>query len=99
MSIRNVLKIIELQYEKMAMCRAINAGAEFVVQMDSDLSHRPEYLPGMLGTLLSADADAVIGSRYVAGASVGVEWPWYRKLLSGFANSYVRRFSTWASEM
>jgi dolichol-phosphate mannosyltransferase len=72
------------------MSRAIAAGAEFVVQMDSDLSHGPEYLPGMLGTLLSADADVVIGSRYVVGASVGAEWPWYRKMLSSFANTYVR---------
>jgi dolichol-phosphate mannosyltransferase len=39
------------------MTRAIAAGAEFVVQMDADLSHGPEYLPGMLGTLLSAGAD------------------------------------------
>jgi dolichol-phosphate mannosyltransferase len=58
--------------------------------MDADLSHAPEYLPGMLGTLVAADADAVIGSRYVAGASVGTEWPWHRKALSGFANTYVR---------
>ena len=72
------------------MSRAIAAGAEFVVQMDSDLSHGPEYLPGMLGTLLSANADVVIGSRYVVGASVGAEWPWYRKMLSSFANTYVR---------
>jgi dolichol-phosphate mannosyltransferase len=72
------------------MSRAIAAGAEFVVQMDSDLSHGPEYLPGMLGTLLSADADVVIGSRYIVGASVGAEWPWYRKMLSSFANTYVR---------
>jgi dolichol-phosphate mannosyltransferase len=72
------------------MSRAMQAGADFIVQMDSDLSHRPEYLPGMLGTLLSADADVVIGSRYVAGGSVGAEWPWHRKALSGFANSYVR---------
>ena len=72
------------------MSRAIAAGAEFVVQMDSDLSHGPEYLPGMLGTLLATDADVVIGSRYVVGASVGAEWPWYRKMLSAFANTYVR---------
>ena len=72
------------------MIRAIRAGAEFVVQMDSDLSHGPEHLPQMLGTLLSADADVVIGSRYVVGASVGAEWPWYRKALSAFANAYVR---------
>lgn len=72
------------------MSRAIEAGAEFVVQMDSDLSHGPEYLPGMLGTLLASKADVVIGSRYVVGASLGQEWPWRRKALSGFANSYVR---------
>jgi dolichol-phosphate mannosyltransferase len=72
------------------MTRATQAGAEFVVQMDSDLSHGPEYLPQMLGTLLSTGADVVIGSRYVAGASLAGEWSWQRKALSGFANAYVR---------
>ena len=72
------------------MTRAMHADAEFVVQMDSDLSHSPEYLPQMLGALLSTDADVVIGSRYVTGASVAGDWPWYRKLLSEFANMYVR---------
>lgn len=72
------------------MSRAITEGAEFVVQMDSDLSHGPEYLPGMLGTMLAAEADVVIGSRYVVGASVGTDWPWHRKALSAFANAYVR---------
>jgi len=72
------------------MSRAATAGAEFVAQMDSDMSHSPEYLPQMLGTLLSVGADVVIGSRYVMGASVGTEWPWYRKTLSRFANTYVR---------
>ncbi|HEY2505067.1 MAG TPA: polyprenol monophosphomannose synthase [Streptosporangiaceae bacterium] len=72
------------------MTRALQAGAEFVVQMDSDLSHSPGYLPQMLGTLLATDADVVIGSRYVCGASLASEWSWRRKLLSGFANSYVR---------
>jgi dolichol-phosphate mannosyltransferase len=72
------------------MARAVQAGAGFVAQMDSDLSHAPEYLPQMLGALLSTDADVVIGSRYVVGASVARDWPWYRKALSGWANSYVR---------
>jgi dolichol-phosphate mannosyltransferase len=72
------------------MTRALEAGAEFVVQMDSDLSHAPEYLPQMLGTLLATDADVVIGSRYVCGASLAREWSWRRKALSGFANTYVR---------
>jgi dolichol-phosphate mannosyltransferase len=68
------------------MTRAIEAGAEFVAQMDSDLSHAPEYLPQLLGT----DADVVVGSRYVAGASLASEWPWPRRVLSSFANGYVR---------
>jgi dolichol-phosphate mannosyltransferase len=74
------------------MSRAIRGGAEYVVQMDSDLSHRPEYLPQMLGALLSSNADVVIGSRYIAGASLGQRWPWHRRLLSGFANAYARAF-------
>jgi dolichol-phosphate mannosyltransferase len=72
------------------MTRAAAAGAEFIVQMDSDLSHAPDYLPQMLGTLLASNADVVIGSRYVSGASLAREWAWHRKALSGFANTYVR---------
>jgi dolichol-phosphate mannosyltransferase len=72
------------------MIRAVHAGAEFVAQMDGDLSHRPEYLPEMLGTLLSTGADVVIGSRYVTGASVAREWSWGRKILSAWANVYIR---------
>jgi dolichol-phosphate mannosyltransferase len=44
----------------------------------------------MLGTLLATDADVVIGSRYVCGASLASEWSWQRKALSAFANLYVR---------
>jgi len=72
------------------MTAAMKAAADFVVQMDSDLSHSPQYLPQMLGTLLATDADVVIGSRYVCGASLASEWSWQRKALSAFANTYVR---------
>jgi dolichol-phosphate mannosyltransferase len=72
------------------MTRAMAAGTDFVVQMDSDLSHSPLYLPQMLGTLLSTQSDVVIGSRYVCGASLAREWSWQRKALSAFANTYVR---------
>lgn len=71
------------------MFRALAAGAKFVVQMDSDLWRGPQYLPPMLGTLLSVDADVVIGSRYVLGGSVGAEWPFHRRAPLGFANAYV----------
>lgn len=72
------------------MTRALESGAEFVVQMDSDLSHAPEYLPQMLGALLATNADVVIGSRYVTGASLAEEWGWHRRALSRWASIYVQ---------
>lgn len=71
------------------MTRALDAGAEYVVQMDADLSHPPEFVPQMLGTLLSTRAGVVIGSRYVPGGSLASEWGVDRRILSGWANFYV----------
>ena len=60
-----------------------------MVQMDADLSHQPQYIPPMIATLVEADADVVIGSRYVAGGSLAEEWALPRRLLSAWANFYV----------
>ncbi|MGA8114683.1 MAG: polyprenol monophosphomannose synthase [Actinocatenispora sp.] len=73
------------------MTRALDGGADFVVQMDADLSHPPECIPEMLGTLHSTRADLVIGSRYVTGGVLAEEWKLHRRLLSGWANFYVQR--------
>lgn len=60
---------------------------EVVFQMDADLSHSPQYLPGMFKSLKTCDA--VIGSRYVpGGGSQG--WPRSRFLLSKYANLFSR---------
>ena len=61
--------------------------AEFIVQMDADLSHNPEYLPDLVNA--AATQDLVIGSRYLHGVSV-VNWPLHRIFLSAFANRYIR---------
>ena len=58
-----------------------------VVEMDADGSHQPEDLPRLLDAL--ADADVVIGSRWVKGGTV-VNWPVHRLLLSRGANLYTR---------
>jgi dolichol-phosphate mannosyltransferase len=68
---------------------ALSLGADYVVQMDADLSHSPEYIPSMLDTIVEQDAGAVIGSRYVPGGSLADEWKLHRRLLSGWANLYV----------
>jgi dolichol-phosphate mannosyltransferase len=73
------------------MTRALEAGAEYVVQMDADLSHPPEYIPQMVGALKSTRAGVVIGSRYVTGGVLAEEWGLHRRLLSGWANFYVQR--------
>ena len=65
--------------------RALAEGASRVVQMDADLSHDPKDVP----RLLEADADVVIGSRYVEGGGTR-GWPLKRKLLSRFGSIYAR---------
>jgi dolichol-phosphate mannosyltransferase len=60
---------------------------QVVVQMDADGSHPPEALPTMVEEL--ADADLVLGSRYVPGGTV-VNWPKHRQLLSRGGNLYSR---------
>ncbi|WP_157535746.1 polyprenol monophosphomannose synthase [Kitasatospora mediocidica] len=69
--------------------RALDEGADIVIQMDADLSHPAEAVPEMVAALSSTDAAAVIGSRYVPGGSVAAEWPWHRRALSAWANLYV----------
>ena len=67
--------------------QALADGAELIFQMDADFSHDPKYLPDMVSA--AADADLVLGSRYLRGVSV-VNWPLHRIILSSFANQYVR---------
>jgi dolichol-phosphate mannosyltransferase len=67
--------------------RALNEGYGVLVEMDADGSHQPEQLGSLLGAL--ADADVVLGSRWVPGGSV-VNWPILRKALSLGGNVYTR---------
>lgn len=71
------------------MTRALDEGADIVVQMDSDLSHPCEAIPVMIRELTTTDAAVVLGSRYVPGGATANNWPWPRKALSAWANFYV----------
>ena len=68
--------------------QALDQGSIAIAQMDADLSHPPEMLPVLLDTLSSNDI--ALGSRYVKGGSVDVNWPYWRKTLSAFGNNYAR---------
>jgi dolichol-phosphate mannosyltransferase len=65
----------------------LNRPVDVICQMDSDLSHDPRHLRDLIAA--SEHADVVIGSRYIPGGAV-VNWPLRRRLLSRFANSYIR---------
>ena len=58
-----------------------------IVMMDADFSHDPEEIPEMINKL--SECDMVIGSRYVPGGDIE-NWNWRRRLLSRFANFYVK---------
>jgi dolichol-phosphate mannosyltransferase len=71
--------------------RALEQGAEYILQMDCDFSHDPKYIPQMIEQMTNSGCDFVIGSRYVKGGSLDETWGVGRKLLSWWANSiYVR---------
>jgi dolichol-phosphate mannosyltransferase len=53
--------------------------------MDADFSHDPADLP----RLIAADADLVLGSRYVPGGGV-TDWGLFRRLLSRGGSWYAR---------
>ena len=67
--------------------RALELGADFVIQMDADFSHPPSSLPQLLDEIESHDV--VLGSRYLNGITV-VNWPIERILISWFGNVYAR---------
>jgi dolichol-phosphate mannosyltransferase len=66
---------------------ALDAGAELVVEIDCDFSHDPADVPRLVAA--AADADLVLGSRYVPGG--GVEnWGLIRRSISAGGSIYAR---------
>jgi dolichol-phosphate mannosyltransferase len=68
--------------------RALKGGAAFVLEMDADFSHDPADLARLLAA--AAEADLVLGSRYVAGGGVS-DWGRARQLVSRGGSWYARR--------
>jgi dolichol-phosphate mannosyltransferase len=66
----------------------LDRGYDYLLEMDSDLSHDPKFLPDLLAAV-DEGADLAIGSRYVRGVNV-INWPMSRLLLSYNANKYAR---------
>jgi len=66
---------------------ALSRGADYIFEMDADLSHDPKYLAAFLEAIKGADL--VLGSRYIKGGGVS-NWNLLRRLISRFGNIYAR---------
>jgi dolichol-phosphate mannosyltransferase len=62
----------------------LSCSTRLLAVMDADLQHDPALLRLMYERLKSGDADVVVGSRYIAGGSMG-EWDQRRQFVSRFA--------------
>src|SRR5947207_353749 len=68
--------------------RALDAGADYVLEMDCDFSHDPADVPRLLAACEDG-ADLALGSRYVEGG--GTEnWGLGRRLVSAGGSLYAR---------
>ena len=63
------------------------ASGDYVLTMDVDLSHAPDFVPAMWDR--RSDGEVVIASRYIEGGSA--DMPWYRRVLSVILNVIYTR--------
>jgi dolichol-phosphate mannosyltransferase len=71
---------------------ALDSGAGYVMEMDSDFSHDPADLARLLAAAdrdFPGSADLVLGSRYVDGGGVS-DWGWLRRFISEGGSTYSR---------
>jgi dolichol-phosphate mannosyltransferase len=67
--------------------KVLDGACDVVVSMDCDFSHDPQAIATLVKRI-EQGADAVVGSRYVAGGGT-VNWPLHRRLLSRWGNRYT----------
>jgi dolichol-phosphate mannosyltransferase len=68
---------------------ALQAGADLIMEMDSDFSHDPADLPRLIAAAEGDAADLVLGSRYVPGGGV-TQWGRMRRFVSRGGSAYAR---------
>jgi dolichol-phosphate mannosyltransferase len=68
--------------------RALELGADLIFELDCDFSHDPADVP-RLAAAAAAEADLVIGSRYVAGGGTK-NWGLVRRLISRGGSLYAQ---------
>jgi len=87
-----------MQHRKLGLGIAYLAGmiyaikklkADAFIEFDGDWQHNPKDIKRLVAEF-DQGYDYVIGSRYVPGGSIPIEWALYRKLLSKCGNLWIR---------
>jgi len=68
--------------------RALDGGADLILEMDADFSHDPADVPRLIAA--AEGADLVLGSRYVRGGGV-TDWGMVRQWVSRGGSWYARK--------
>lgn len=68
--------------------KALDLGADYVVEMDGDGSHQPLFIPSLLDA--ARRSDLVLGSRFVEGAKDAGRPP-HRRLITILVRHFIRR--------
>ena len=68
---------------------ALDEGCEYILTMDSDLSHDPKDVPRLMEATSRNGVDFVQASRYIQGGRV-VGWDWRSRFKSRLANMLCR---------
>jgi dolichol-phosphate mannosyltransferase len=77
--------------------KALDLGADFVVEMDGDGSHQPLFIPSLLQAAQSHDL--VLGSRFVKNGK-DADRPPHRRLVTFLVRHFIRRlFSVSVSDV
>lgn len=76
---------------KQGFIKALEMGADIILEMDADLSHQAKYLPDLIEAVADGSKNSgghvSVGARYIKGADCGITgWPLKRKIISGTAN-------------
>ena len=67
---------------------ALDAGADYIIEMDADFSHDPKYIPGFLNNI--NNYDVVLGSRFIEGGK-DIRRSFKRRIITRLAGIYTRR--------
>ncbi len=67
--------------------KALDLGADYVVEMDGDGSHQPLFIPSLLEA--ARRRDLVLGSRFIEGAK-DADRPPHRRLITVFVRHFIR---------